>query len=142
VDKKLGDYICEVFDYRWTFKCIRYPDGNIRKLKVRLCCRGDQPAHVINFFDTFAPVVFWATVRILLILSVILGVDIKRVDYICAVLDYRWTFKCKRYPDGNIRKLKARFCCRGDQPAHGIDYFDTFASVVSCTRVRILLFSQ
>ena len=80
VDKKLGDYICEVLDYRWTFKCKRYPDGNIRKLKVRLCCRGDQPAHVINFFDTFAPVVFWETVRILLILSEFLGLDTQQVD--------------------------------------------------------------
>ena len=42
------------------------------------------------------------------------------------VLDSTWAFKCKRYPDGGIRKFKARFCCRGDQQEHGIDYFDTF----------------
>ena len=31
------------------------------------------------------------------------------------ILDSTWAFKCKRYPDGNIRKIKASFCCRGDQ---------------------------
>jgi len=55
------------------------------------------------------------------------------------VLDCTWAFKCKRYPDGNIRKFKARFCFRGDQQIYGMDYFDTFAPIVSCTTVRILL---
>ncbi len=26
-----------------------------------------------------------------------------------------WAFKCKRYPDGLIKRFKARFCVRGDQ---------------------------
>jgi len=55
------------------------------------------------------------------------------------VLDSTRAFKCKRYPDGNIRKLKARFCTRVFQQVHDTDYFDTFATVVSWTTVRILL---
>jgi len=35
-----------------------------------VCCNGDQQAHGINYL---APKVFWATVRILLILSVLVG---------------------------------------------------------------------
>ena len=31
------------------------------------------------------------------------------------VLCSTWAFKCKRYPDGLIKKFKARFCARGDQ---------------------------
>ena len=31
------------------------------------------------------------------------------------VLDSVWAFKTKRYPDGTVRKLKARLCVRGDQ---------------------------
>jgi len=55
------------------------------------------------------------------------------------VLDSTRAFKCKRYPDGNIRKLKARFCTRVFQQVHDTDYLDTFATVVSWTTVRILL---
>jgi len=27
------------------------------------------------------------------------------------ILYLTWAFKCTRYPDGNIRKFKARLCC-------------------------------
>jgi len=47
------------------------------------------------------------------------------------VLPSTWVFKCKRYPDGTICKLKARSCCRGDRQIEGIEYFETFAPVVN-----------
>jgi hypothetical protein len=37
----------------------RTPDGEIKKLKARLCVRGDLQEGV---FDTFAPVVSWTSV--------------------------------------------------------------------------------
>ena len=46
------------------------------------------------------------------------------------VLVSTWAFKCKIYPDGSIRKFKARFYCKGDQQVHGIDYL-TLLPVVS-----------
>ena len=30
------------------------------------------------------------------------------------VLPSTWAFKVKRYPDGSVKKFKARFCARGD----------------------------
>lgn len=30
------------------------------------------------------------------------------------ILPSTWTYKVKRFPDGTVRKLKARFCARGD----------------------------
>lgn len=47
-------------------------------------------------------------------------------------------FKCSRFPDGIIRKLKARFCICGDRQQKGIDYFGTFASVVNLITVWIM----
>jgi hypothetical protein len=47
-----------------------------------------------------------------------------------------WVFKVKRTPDGEIKKRKARFCCRGDLQE---DDFQTFAPVVSWTSVRFFL---
>ena len=55
------------------------------------------------------------------------------------ILDSTWAYKAKRYPDGRIRKYKARLCVRDDQQEHGIDYFDTYAPAVSWTTVRLLL---
>lgn len=41
-----------------------------------------------------------------------------------------WAFKIKHFPSGIVRKLKTRFCARGDTQKEGIDYFDSFAPVV------------
>ena len=68
----------------WAFKCKRFPDGTIRKLKARFCVRGDRQIEGIDYFDTFAPVVSWATVRLMLILAIILGLYTTQVDYTAA----------------------------------------------------------
>ena len=68
----------------WAFKCKRYPDGMIRKLKARFCARGDKQIEGIDYFDTFAPVVNWTTVRLMLILSIILSLATRQVDYTAA----------------------------------------------------------
>jgi len=41
------------------------------------------------------------------------------------VLPGTWVFRCKRYPDGSVRKVKGRFCVRGDREIEGVDYFET-----------------
>ena len=51
------------------------------------------------------------------------------------VLPSTWAFKCKRFPDGLVQKLKARFCVRGDCQIDGVEVFDTYAPVVSWTTV-------
>ena len=68
----------------WAFKIKRFPDGLVRKLKARFCVRGDRQIEGVDYFDTFAPVVQWSTVRLLLVLSVTLGLATKQVDYVSA----------------------------------------------------------
>ena len=46
-------------------------------------------------------------------------------------LQSTWAFRKKRYPDGQIKSYKARFCVRGDQKIEGIDVFETYTPVVS-----------
>ena len=53
-----------------VFKKKVFPSGEVRKLKAHLCARGDQQQEGIDYFETFAPVVNWNTVRLLLVLSV------------------------------------------------------------------------
>jgi hypothetical protein len=55
------------------------------------------------------------------------------------VLSGVWALKRKRYPDGSICKLKARYCARGFEQVEGIDYFETFAPVVMRLTVCLLL---
>jgi hypothetical protein len=55
------------------------------------------------------------------------------------VLPSTWAFKIKRFPDGSIKKFKARFCARGDRQLEGIDYFETWAPVVQWSTIRIVL---
>ena len=65
----------------WAFKRKRFPDGSVRKLKARICVRGDQQKVGVDVFETFAPVVNWSTVRLMLVLSVALKLHTQQVDY-------------------------------------------------------------
>eukprot|EP01082_Thalassiosira_pseudonana_P009463 g8665.t1 g8665 contig3:647373-650417(+) len=75
-----------VIDSTWAFKLKRYPDGMIKKFKARFCARGDQQVEGVDFFDVFAPVVGWTTVRLLLILEVLLDLKSKQGDVTAAFL--------------------------------------------------------
>jgi len=70
----------------WAFKRKRYPDGSIRKLKARICARGFEQIEGIDYFETFAPVVQWMTVRIILIMTILLNLENKQIDYTAAFM--------------------------------------------------------
>ena len=70
-----------VLQSTWAFKNKRYPDGALKKYKTRFCVRGDQQIEGVNFFDTYASVVAWITVGILLVLSLVLNLHTQQVDY-------------------------------------------------------------
>ena len=53
------------------------------------------------------------------------------------VLAGTWSFKIKRFPDGLMKKIKARFCVRGDLQTD-VDVFDTYAPVASWKSIRML----
>ncbi len=65
----------------WAFKIKRFPDGRFRKTKARFCARGDKQIKGVDYFDTYAPVVNWATVQLLLCLSKSLGWKTRQVDF-------------------------------------------------------------
>jgi hypothetical protein len=76
----------KIFDSVWAFRRKRYPDGSVKKLKARLCVRGDQQEEGVDFFETYSPVVGWSTIRLLLVLSILLELETKQVDYTLAFL--------------------------------------------------------
>ena len=52
----------------WAFKLKRYPYGFIKKYRSRFCSRGDMQLEGIDFFEKYAPVVQWKTLRLMLII--------------------------------------------------------------------------
>jgi hypothetical protein len=70
----------------WALKLKRYPDGSVRKYKARFCAGGHRQIEGVDFFETFAPVVNWHTVRLMLVLSQILGLSSRQVDYTAAFI--------------------------------------------------------
>jgi hypothetical protein len=65
----------------WVFKLKRLPDRTHSKFKERLCVRGDLQKEVVDFFETYAPVCQWSTVRMILTMVLQNGWATKRVDY-------------------------------------------------------------
>ena len=64
----------------WAFKIKHFPSGLVRKLKARFCVRGDMQVKGVDWFENYAPVVQWTTVRLLLVLSAQLGLATKQAD--------------------------------------------------------------
>jgi hypothetical protein len=65
----------------WAFKRKRYPDGRVRKLKARFCVRGDKQVEAVDYFESYAPVVQWSTVRVILIATMMFGLQTRQVDF-------------------------------------------------------------
>ena len=63
------------------FKLKRLPDGSPSKFKARYCVRGNLQREGIGYFSTYAPVVQWSTVRILLTMISINRWTTKQVNY-------------------------------------------------------------
>ena len=68
----------------WSFKRKRKPDGTLVKHKARLCCHGGQQQWGVNFWDTYAPVVSWSSIRILLIMANLHNLTTKSIDFVQA----------------------------------------------------------
>jgi hypothetical protein len=57
----------------WAFKLKRFPACMVKKFKAHFCAHGDQQLEGIDFFETYAPVVQWTTLRLTLILEILLN---------------------------------------------------------------------
>ena len=60
-------------------------------------------------------------------------------DAQCKQIILIWSFKRKRHPDSRLNKCKAKLCCYGGQQEYGINYWGTYAPVVSWLSVQTML---
>ena len=68
----------------WAFKVKRSPDGRILKHKARLNAHGGMQRWGVDYWETYAPVVNWISVRLLLVLSLIYNLETKSIDFVLA----------------------------------------------------------
>ncbi|MEL6660877.1 MAG: reverse transcriptase domain-containing protein, partial [Bacteroidota bacterium] len=64
----------------WSMKRKRDPAGSIIKWKARLCVGGHRQIHGIDYWSTYAPVVSWSTIRLIITIAVILDWHIHSID--------------------------------------------------------------
>ncbi len=65
----------------WSYRRKRRPNGELVKHKARICVDGSQQQYGHDYWETYAPVVSWSTVRLVLLLSTILNLKSRQVDY-------------------------------------------------------------
>jgi hypothetical protein len=59
-----------VLPFTWAFKVKCYPDGSVKKFEARLiCARGNQQLEGIDYFETWALVVQWSIIRVVMIIA-------------------------------------------------------------------------
>jgi hypothetical protein len=75
---------CKPIPMVWSMKRKRDPAGEIIKWKARLCAGGHTQVYGDSYWDTYSPVVSWSTVRLVLILGLILGWEMRSIDFIMA----------------------------------------------------------
>ena len=90
--------------------------GSVKKLMARHCARGFEQTKGIDYFETFAPVVMWLTVRLLLVMSVIMDLQTTQIDHTAAFVHA--PIDCEVFVDiprgfemkGKVWKLKKSLC--------------------------------
>ena len=69
----------------WAMKRKRNLTTNeITKYKARLNIHGGKQTYGVNYFDTYAPVITWFAIRILIIMALMYGWSLKQVDFVMA----------------------------------------------------------
>ena len=84
IPRELMDKTKSVLRAVWSHRRKTTPAGEIYRHRSRLCVDGSQQKEGIDYTETYSPVVSWTTIRILLILSVLLNLSTKAVDYVQA----------------------------------------------------------
>jgi len=65
----------------WSYRGKRKPTGELLKHKAKICTDGSQQKFGIDFWQTYAPVVNWSTIRLVLVLASILNLYSCQVDF-------------------------------------------------------------
>jgi hypothetical protein len=82
----------KVLPSTWAFKIKRSPMEASKKFNAQFCTRGDRQTELtegVDYFETWAPVVQWSTVRIVMILAIKLNLISIQCDITAAFIHGR-----------------------------------------------------
>jgi hypothetical protein len=68
----------------WSFKQKRFPDGTLNRHKACLCAHGGMQTWGTIYWETYAPVVNWASICLLLTVAKIHDLPLKSIDFVLA----------------------------------------------------------
>ena len=68
----------------WAFRRKIMPGGTLSKYKARLCAHGGMQQWGVNHWETYAPVVNWISIRFLLVLAELVGLESNAIDFMLA----------------------------------------------------------
>lgn len=106
---------------KWVIKIKTTNNGTPPRYKARLVARGFEQTHGVDCFDTFAPVVRWETIRILLAIATHLNWPIHQLDVLTAFLNGILTEEVYMHqPPGFIRKGAEHLVCRLHKSLYGL----------------------
>ena len=66
----------------WSYRCKCCPNGSLLKHKCRICADGSQQIYGIDFWDTYSPVLQCSLMHLMLILSSLLDLATRQVDFV------------------------------------------------------------
>ena len=70
----------------WSFKRKRFPDGCLNKHKARLCAHGGMQCWGENYWETYLPVVNMISIKLILVIAMIHGLESKSIYFLLAFL--------------------------------------------------------
>ena len=76
-----------VIGSKWVYKIKRKGDGTIERYKARLVARGFSQVEGVDYNETFAPVMRYKTLRIILSLATQMDYEVKQMDVMNAFLN-------------------------------------------------------
>jgi hypothetical protein len=93
----------------------------IYKWKARLNAHGGQQEHGINFWETYAPVVNWFSIRLFLVISILQGWHTRQIDFVLAFPQA--DVECDMYmevpPGFDVKGAKKKYCLKLKKNIYG-----------------------